>query len=90
MLTYFGDLKPVFVSSFSALKKHGRIIFSITQNKKTDSDWNLHLSGRFSHQIEYLKKLLNDVGFVLEKQSLQQLRTEAGKPVIGYIISARK
>lgn len=90
VLTYFGDLKPVFVSSFSALKKHGRIIFSITQNKKTDSDWNLHLSGRFSHQIEYLKKLLNDVGFVLEKQSLQQLRTEAGKPVMGYIISARK
>lgn len=90
VLTYFGDLRPVFANAFLALKKHGRIIFTVTKNNENDSAWHLHLSGRFSHRLEYVQNLLNELGFKIEINDLKQLRTEAGKPVMGYIISARK
>ena len=90
VLTYFGDLKPVFANAFSALKKRGRIIFTITKNNENDSDWHLHMSGRFSHTLEYVETLLNEHGFRIEKTDVKPLRTEAGKSVMGYIISARK
>lgn len=45
VLTYFGDLDSVFAGFAFALKKNGRIIFTVTQNVYDDSDWYLHLSG---------------------------------------------
>ncbi len=90
VLTYFGNLEKVIKYSSQALKKNGRFIFSITQNISSDSDWFLHSSGRFTHNISYVQKLLTKYDFVVEKLEQKKLRLENDIPVIGYIISAQK
>lgn len=88
VLTYFGDLDSVFAGFAFALKKNGRIIFTVTQNVYDDSDWYLHLSGRFAHRFSYLQNTLGKHGFNIEKSELKQLRTEGGEKVMGYVVSA--
>ena len=90
VLTYFGNLEKVMAGLAFALKKHGRIIFTITQNATNDSAWFLHSSGRFAHAFNYIESLLKKYDFSLEKHSLKQLRLENDSPVMGYIISAHK
>ena len=90
VLTYFGNLENVISGFAFALKKYGRIIFTITQNSTTDSDWFLHSSGRFKHSCEYVENILKKCGFMIEKTSLKQLRLENDSPVLGYIIAAHK
>ncbi len=89
VLTYFGNLENVIKGFAYALKKHGRIIFTITQNSTTDSDWFLHSSGRFTHTLDYIKLILKKHNFILEKSELKQLRLENDSPVMGYVISAQ-
>jgi len=90
VLTYFGNLENVIKGFACALKKQGRIIFTITQNSITDSDWFLHPSGRFIHTFNYIKLIIKKYNFILEKSELKQLRLENDSPVMGYIISIRK
>ena len=90
VLTYFGNLENVVGGFAFALKKHGRIIFTITKNSATNSAWFLHSSGRFAHTLNYVENQLKKYNFSLEKYALKQLRLENDSPVMGYIISAHK
>lgn len=58
VFTYIGDLENLFSALFGALKKNGRVIFTVSENSLNDSDWFLHISGRFLHRREYIEKLL--------------------------------
>jgi len=90
VLTYFGKLENVIRGFAFAIKKRGRIIFTITRNSATDAAWFLHSSGRFAHSLEYVENLLKQYDFSLEKHVLKQLRLENDSPVMGYIVAARK
>ena len=90
VFTYIGDLENLFSALFGALKKNGRVIFTVSENSLNDSDWFLHISGRFLHRREYIEKLLLQTGFELEKISREKLRTEGDSEVWGYVVAARK
>lgn len=90
VFTYFGDLDSLFENLFSALKKSGRIIFSVTANEQNGDDFFLHMSGRFQHHESYVKRLLESKGFILEKQERTRLRTEGEHEVWGYVFAARR
>ncbi len=90
VLTYFGSLDSLFANLFSALKKSGRVIFSVTANEQNDEDYFLHISGRFQHHETYIKRLLQDNGFILEKQERTRLRKEGEQEVWGWIFAARR
>ncbi len=90
VFTYFGSLDSLFENLFSALKKSGRIIFSVTANEQNNDDYFLHISGRFQHHENYIKRLLKINGFILEKQEKTKLRTEGKQDVWGYIFAARR
>ncbi len=90
VLTYLGDLDSFFEKAQKALKKGGRILFSITENKEDDSNYILHSSGRYQHHLKYIHLLLKKFGFDIEKEEYHCLRKEALEEVKGYIISAIK
>ena len=90
VFTYIGDLKNLFTVLFAALKKDGRVIFTVSENSENDSDWFLHISGRFLHSRKYIENLLLKTGFELEKISREKLRNEGDSEVWGYVVSARK
>ena len=90
VFTYFGDLGNLFSALSGALKKDGRVIFTVSENSINDSDWFLHVSGRFLHRRGYIEKLLSETGFETEKISREKLRNEGDSEVWGYVISARK
>ena len=90
VLTYFGRLDSFFATASQALKKGGRILFSITKNDENDSAYVLHKSGRYKHQKTYVDSLLKANGFEIEKAEENILRKEASRAVKGYVISGRK
>lgn len=90
VFTYFGRLDSLFKNLFFSLKKSGRIIFSITDNEQNQKDYFLHISGRFQHHPDYIKRLLSESGFLLEKQEKVRLRREGEQEVWGYIFAACK
>lgn len=89
VLTYFGDLKDIFLGFNKSLAKKGMIIFSVT---RTDQDENyiLHPSGRFKHSKKYVEKLLEASGFAIISFSKEHLRNEGDDKVMGYIVVAVK
>ncbi|MGD9639165.1 MAG: tetratricopeptide repeat protein [Alphaproteobacteria bacterium] len=91
VFTYFGDLKNLFEGLFSALKTNGTIFFTVTRRlKKSPLGYILNASGRFSHNIDYVIKTLEDCGFITVDFEEKELRKEAGEAVMGYIVSAEK
>lgn len=90
VFTYFGMLENVFSGVFSALKKDGFFVFSITRNTENENDFFLHPSGRFAHSRNYLEKTLEKCGFPTPDFVDSVLRREGGKEVRGWVVSARK
>lgn len=90
VFTYFGELDSLFFGMQKHLKKNGRAVFSITENSHNQKDWFLHISGRFAHHPDYIKKLAKKYGFLIEKSEYSRLRTEGGKDVFGYVFVLKK
>lgn len=90
VLTYTGDLKPMFRKLTKAVKFNGFFAFSISKNTFNNNDYFLVPSGRFVHTISYVQRLLKYCGFktVFVKETV--LRHEGAKEVKGYIILAQK
>lgn len=90
VFTYLGDLENLFKGLYSALKKNGRVIFTVSENDADNEDYFLHVSGRFLHSLKYIENLLQKTDFSLEKISRQRLRFEGEKEVMGFVVSALK
>jgi predicted TPR repeat methyltransferase len=90
-LCYFGPLEGVIAASAEALRPDGRLIFTVEELVDGDSgaEYSLKPHGRYSHARQYLER-------VLTKANLQpdiapaELRLEAGEPVPGLVVRARK
>ncbi|MDM0044961.1 tetratricopeptide repeat protein [Variovorax dokdonensis] len=90
-LCYFGDLSEVVQASAKALAPDGWLMFTVEALPQDAANpFHLNPHGRYSHRMDYVDGVLGAAG--LRPHSLQQvhLRTEGGKPVAGYLVSACK
>ena len=90
VLTYFGDLRPVFEAVATRLDLGGAMAFSVSENVFNTKDYFLTPSGRFVHTIDYILSLLTKCGFSKLSQEKKALRNEGDQVVWGYIIIAEK
>lgn len=90
VLTYIGELKPLFRLMIKAVKANGLFCFSISKNTLNQSDYFLTPSGRFVHSITYVRRLLKYYGFEVIRQEEHVLRHEGAKEVEGVVVLARK
>lgn len=90
VLTYMGDLKPLFREVAGKVKFGGLLCFSISKNVYNQNDYYLTSSGRFAHTVAYIHRLLKYCGFEVVKQEERVLRREGVRDVEGYVILARK
>ncbi len=92
-LVYFGALEPVLAAAANALKKPGLLIFSVERADDTLAAQTGHLlnpNGRYSHSQPYLQRVLAQSGFSSLTFAPGILRREAGLPVQGLIVTARR
>ncbi|MBR2273296.1 MAG: tetratricopeptide repeat protein [Alphaproteobacteria bacterium] len=90
VLTYIGELKPLFRLLTKAVKFNGYLAFSITKNLVNNQDFYLVPSGRFVHSLSYVQRLLKYCGFKTLVAEEAILRHEGAKKVSGYVIIAQK
>lgn len=106
VFVYFSDLKLIFKSCFNALKTSGYFVFSIEIQKNEENqenneaildyqsdnqpDYQLHSSGRYSHNSESIIKIANELGFFIEYQQKAILRKENNNNVWGMIFICQK
>jgi predicted TPR repeat methyltransferase len=91
-LCYFGDLEPVAAGLHSALRPSGVVVFSVERAEEdaAPAGFRLNPHGRYSHTEAYVRRTLE--GSLLDVVSLREvvLRKEAGKPVNGFVVAARR
>ena len=90
VLTYIGDLKPLFRELTTAIKFQGFFAFSVSKNTQNNNDYFLMPSGRFVHSLPYVLRLLKYCGFKTLSAEETILRHEGNHDVKGYGIVAQK
>lgn len=92
VLCYFGRLDEVARTAHGALRADGLFSFSVEALEDDSRTEGFHLSpaGRYAHHRSYLERVLADAGFAAPEFGAAVLRRECGKPVHGYIVSARR
>lgn len=90
-LCYFGALEAFAAAAFAALRGDGLLVFTVEAHDDADGapDYRLHEHGRYSHRRRYLENALRSAGLVPVETQAVVLRMEAGKPVDGWLVSAR-
>jgi predicted TPR repeat methyltransferase len=90
-LVYFGDLKGIVAAFAGALRPNGLLVFTLehTAGDTADAGFCLELHGRYSHARAYVEQLLTASG-LQSKVIPAELRMEAGVPVQGLVVCARK
>jgi predicted TPR repeat methyltransferase len=86
-LVYFGDLAAVVTAAARAVRPGGLVIFTVEAGDA--GDYVLLNHGRYAHARAYLERVLADAGLATEIVGAE-LRMEAGAPVAGYAVSARR
>lgn len=92
-LIYVGDLHPVVPNAFCILKNGGHFITTYERAMEDEAaDMVLReKSNRYAHKESFVVKLHKDSGFEdVRVIDLPQLRSEAGQPLPGFIVVARK
>ncbi len=90
-LIYLGRLDEIFTLIYQKLTTGGILVFS-TEKPLEDHwlDYQLNISGRYSHHHDYLTTLLNNTGFKIEKMCDVAIRKESGCPIEGEFVCARR
>jgi len=91
-LVYFGDLAPVFQAAEVALRCTGILIFSLEHFEDTMSieDYRLGEHGRYAHAEIGVLRQLEATGLDCLHIKRQSFRKEAGLPVPGLMVVAKK
>ncbi len=89
-LCYFGELGDALQAAAQALKPNGLFIFTVEAlTGNLDQPYRLQPHGRYAHQRGYVSAALATAGLQELVLRQEQLRSEAGKPVIGWLVAAR-
>lgn len=89
-LCYFGALEAPIRAALSALRPGGWLFFSVEHHREPDSTFLLQHHGRYAHAEPYVQRELEQAGFESIRIDHDTLRSEAGSPVSGLIVSARR
>jgi predicted TPR repeat methyltransferase len=96
-LCYIGDLAPFAVAAAEALRSRGLLVFTVEAHDDHDDHddhdtgpgFRLQPHGRYSHARRYVDATLRSAGLELLELGEQVLRSEALKPVRGWLVVAR-
>jgi len=90
-LIYFGPLDAALAAAAAALRPAGWLFFTLEALADAGDapDIRLHEYGRYSHRRRYVEAALQRAGFGSMEIEPAVLRMEAGKPVDGWLVSAR-
>jgi predicted TPR repeat methyltransferase len=90
-LCYFGPLEGVARAACAALRAGARFVFTVEAHAgEAAGPYQLHPHGRYSHRADYLRHVLTAAGFAPPQLAEAVLRREAGRPVQGYVVAARR
>jgi predicted TPR repeat methyltransferase len=91
-LCYFGKLEAVSKAAHKTLRAQGWLVFTLESIVDGDAaeDFRLNPHGRYSHNLDYVETALRAAGFGHVEANCVELRTEAGLPVYGWLISAQR
>lgn len=82
---YIGELKPWIAALQRALTSGGHVLFNVEVGPASATGYTLTPAGRFQHDPAYLHVLAQQFGFVVQHEESAVLRTEASKPVMGWV-----
>ena len=89
-LCYFGELGPALQAAAQALRPQGHLAFTVEALPEGEGPpYQLQPHGRYAHQRAYVSAMLARAGLhelVLREEAL---RSEAGKPVLGWLVAAQ-
>jgi predicted TPR repeat methyltransferase len=90
-LCYFGDLTPATQAAHRALRAGGWLVYTVEALDDTATAGHvLQVNGRYAHSRDHITASLGQAGFMLHALSSETLRMEAGKPVVGWLVTARR
>ena len=90
-LCYFGRLEAFADAARKALRSHGWLVFTLEAllDKADSQDYVLQGHGRFCHSARYVVQTIGEAGMTDVQTQPVVLRNEGGKPVNGWLVSAR-
>ena len=88
VLIYIGDLSEVFRLCSNVMMENARFIFSIEVEKT--KNYSAKLTGRYSHNYNYIKKLTQQNNLIIEFSENTKIRKEKNKWVVGKVFSVLK
>lgn len=89
-LVYFGELQEALAATWDALKPGGWIAFTLEAMPDDVDRLELSPSGRYRHTRRYVESVLAAAGFEDARIDSETLRREAGQPVPGWVVLARR
>lgn len=91
-LCYFGALHDFAAAAHAALRAGGLLVFTVEAHadEPVEPGFRLHGHGRYSHRPSYVAGALAAAGLELLEQQAVVLRMEAGQPVAGRLVTARR
>lgn len=89
-LCYFGPLQRAIAAAKRSLRPGGWLVFTVEALPESAADdHRLQTNGRYAHAAPYLRETIAAAGLTLLELRAETLRSEAGLPVAGWLVSAR-
>lgn len=89
-LVYFGELQEALTAAHAALRPGGWVAFTLEAMDGDADRAELTPSGRYRHTRRYVERALAAAGFSHLHLAADNLRREAGQPVAGWVVLARR
>ena len=90
-LCYFGSFAPALTVAWSGLRAGGWLVFTTEASAENDMhEYRLNPHGRYSHRVDHVLRCLLECGFDSTSIEHTVLRMEAGRPVDGLLVAARR
>ncbi len=88
VLTYLGDLDPLFKAASESVQVRG--LFCFSTERGDDEDWQLRVTGRYGHGRKYVQALADRVGFQVLACRGADIRKERGRWIAGDLYLLQK
>lgn len=90
-LCYFGAIEGAAAAAWRSLRAGGWLIFTVEAlPESSEQPHLLQPNGRYAHARAYVEEVLTRAGFTDLRILPDTLRMEAGEPVRGWVVSARR